>query len=69
LAEAESTAKNLSIVLAGISLKAGKAIEKAFILIGQLEEVSLFLVIAKEEETVIIPKIRYIICRLVTLRV
>jgi hypothetical protein len=69
LAEAESTAENLLIALINVSLKAGKAIEKVSILAGQLEKVSLFLVMAKEEEIVIILKIRYTICRLVTPKV
>jgi hypothetical protein len=69
LAEAESTAKNLSIALAGISIKAGKATERVSILVGQLEKAFLSLVIARKEKAAITPKIRYIICRLVTPRV
>jgi hypothetical protein len=55
--------------LARISIKAGEAIEKALILAGQLEKASLSLVMAREKEAVIILKIRYTICRLVTLKV
>jgi len=49
LAEAESTAKNLSTALAEISIKTGKAIERASILTNQLKEASLSLIMAKEE--------------------
>jgi hypothetical protein len=66
LAEAESTAENLSIALTGISIKIGKATEKASILTEQLKKISLSLIIAREEEAAIISKIRYIIYRLVT---
>jgi hypothetical protein len=69
LAEAESTAENLSTVLAGLSVEAEKAIKKASILAGQLEKASLSLVMAKEEEAAIAPKIGYIIYRLTIPRV
>jgi hypothetical protein len=55
--------------LAGISLEAGKAIERISILAGQLKETFLFLMVTREEETVRALKIGYIICCLVTLRV
>jgi hypothetical protein len=61
--------KNLSIVLAGMSLETGKVIKKVSILAGQLEEIFLFLIIIREEEATIILKIGYIICRLVIPRV
>jgi hypothetical protein len=66
LAEAESTAENLSTTLAKISIKAGKATEKVSILIGQLEKASLSLVIVREEEAAITLKVGCIICRLIT---
>ena len=69
MAEAESTAENLSIILAGLSVEAGEAIKRVSILAGQLEEISLFLIMAREKEAAIISKIRYIIYRLMTLRV
>jgi hypothetical protein len=52
-----------------MSLEAGKAIEKALILAGQLEEVSLFLLTAREEKEIMAPKNEYIICRLVIPRI
>jgi hypothetical protein len=55
--------------LAKISLEAGKAIERVSILAGQLEEISLFLVIAREEKAVMALKVRCIICCLMILRV
>jgi hypothetical protein len=69
LAETESTVKNLSIALARVSIKAEKTIKRVSILAGQLEKVSLSLVIIREEEAVIVPRIGYTICRLVILRV
>jgi hypothetical protein len=69
LAEAESTAKNLSTALAGVSIKTKKAIERVSILAGQLEKVFLFLMIVKEKEAVMALKVRYTICRLVISRV
>jgi hypothetical protein len=55
--------------LAGISLKAEKTIKRVSILAGQLEKISLSLIMAKKEETARASKIGYIICRLVTPRV
>jgi hypothetical protein len=55
--------------LAKISLKAGKVTEKASILAGQLKKASLSLVIIREEEAVIVSKVRCTICRLMTFRV
>jgi hypothetical protein len=49
-----------------VSLEAGKTIERALILAGQLEEISLSLIITRKEEAAMIPKIRYIIYRLMT---
>jgi hypothetical protein len=69
LAKAENTAENLSTTLAKVSIKVGKAIERASILAEQLEEISLSLVIIREEEAVMALKVGYIICRLVTLKV
>jgi hypothetical protein len=69
LAEVESTAKNLLIALAGVSLKAGETTEKVSILAGQLKEIFLFLVIIREEEIAMALRVRYIICRLVTPKV
>jgi hypothetical protein len=69
LVKAEQTAENLLTTLAGISLKAGKAIKKALILIKQLEKASLSLVMARKEKIVIVLKIGYIICRLMIPRV
>ena len=69
MAEAESTAENLSIVLAGLNVETGEAIERISILAGQLKKVSLSLVIAREKEIIMVPKNEYIICRLVTLRI
>jgi hypothetical protein len=65
LAEIEQTAENLSIALAGISLKARKATERVSILAGQLEKAFLSLVRAKKEEAAKISRIRYIIYRLI----
>ena len=69
LAEAESTAENLSTALAGVSLEAGEATERASILAGQLEEASLSLVMAREEEAAMAPRVGCTICRLMTPRV
>jgi hypothetical protein len=69
LVEAESTVENLSIALAGVSIEAGKTIERASILAGQLEKAFLFLVMVREEEAVIVLRVGYTICRLVILRV
>jgi hypothetical protein len=55
--------------LARVSLKAGKTTEKASILAGQLEKISLSLIITREKEAAIVLKVGYIICRLMTPRV
>jgi hypothetical protein len=69
LAEAENTAKNLSTALAKMSIKVRETIKRALILAGQLEEASLFLIIIREEEAVMVLRVGCTICRLVTLRV
>jgi len=69
LIKAENTAENLLIALAGLSIKAGKTIKRASILAGQLEKVSLFLVITREEEAIIALKSEYTICRLTILKI
>jgi hypothetical protein len=69
LAEAENTAENLSTALARLSIKTGEATERTSILAGQLEEISLSLIIVREEEAAMISKVRYIIYRLMTPRV
>jgi hypothetical protein len=69
LAEAENTAENLSTALAGMSIEAGKTTERASILAEQLKKVSLSLIMAREEEAAIAPRIRCTICRLITPRV
>jgi hypothetical protein len=69
LIEVESTTENLSTVLARVSLKAGKVIKRVSILAGQLEKISLSLIMIREEEAVIALKIRCIICRLVTSKI
>jgi hypothetical protein len=66
LTEVENTAENLLTALAGVSLKAEKATERASILVEQLKKVFLSLVMAREEEAAIALKIGYIIYRLVT---
>jgi hypothetical protein len=65
LAKIENTAENLSTVLIGVSLEAGKATEKISILARQLKKISLSLIMIRKEEAVIISKIRYIIYRLI----
>ena len=67
MAEAENTVKNLSTALAGLNVETGKTIERASILAGQLEKVSLSLVMAREEEAIIVLKNEYTICYLITL--
>jgi len=52
LEKAENTVENLSAILAGLNVEAGKIIERAAILAGQLEEVSLSLILLKEEEVI-----------------
>ena len=69
MAEAESTAKNLSIALAGLSVETGKATERVSILAGQLEKVLLSLIMAREKEAVIMLKNECTICHLMTLRI
>jgi hypothetical protein len=69
LAEAESTAENLSTVLAGLSVETREATEKASILAGQLKKASLFLIIVREKEIIIILKNECIIYRLVIPRI
>ena len=68
MAEAESTTENLSTALAGLSVEVKKVIERVSILAGQLEKVSLSLVIARKEEKTVAPKNECIICYLVTFR-
>jgi hypothetical protein len=67
LEEAENTVENLSAALAGLSVKAGEAIERVSILAGQLEKVSLSLILLKKEEITGILSNQYIICRLIAL--
>jgi hypothetical protein len=67
LTEIKQTVENLLTALAGMNLKAGEITKKALILAGQLEETSLFLVIIREEEAAMVSRVRYIICRLITL--
>ena len=69
MAEAEKTAGNLFTALIRMSLKAGEAIERALILVKQLEKVSLFLVIVREEKAIMALRNEYNICRLTTLRI
>jgi hypothetical protein len=69
LAKAESTAENLLTALIKMNIKAKKAIKRASILAGQLEKISLSLVIIREKEAAITLKIECAICRLITLRV
>jgi hypothetical protein len=52
LEEAENTAENLLVVLAGLSVEVGKITERVSILAGQLKEVSLFLILLKKEEVI-----------------
>jgi hypothetical protein len=65
LEEAENTAENLSAALAGLSVEAGEATERASILAGQLEEASLSLILPKEEEATGTPSNQCTICRLI----
>jgi hypothetical protein len=69
LAEAESTAENLLIALAGLSIEAGKAIERVSILAGQLEKASLSLIMIREKKAIIALKNECIIYHLVTPRI
>jgi hypothetical protein len=66
LAEAENTAENLSIILAGLSVEARKTTERASILAEQLKKASLFLIMIREKEAVIILKNECTIYHLVT---
>jgi hypothetical protein len=52
LEKAENTVKNLSVVLAGLNVKAGEVIERALILAGQLKEIFLSLILLKEKEII-----------------
>jgi hypothetical protein len=65
LAKAESTAENLSIILAGLNVETGEAIKRISILAGQLKKASLFLIIAREEKVIMTPKNECTICRLI----
>jgi hypothetical protein len=69
LAEAESTAENLSTTLAGLNVETEKAIKRVSILAGQLEKASLFLAIIKEEEAIMALRNECIICRLMISRI
>jgi hypothetical protein len=69
LAEAESTAENLSTALIRMSLEAGKIIKRVSILAGQLEKVSLSLIIIRKEEAAMALRVGYTIYRLMTPRV
>jgi hypothetical protein len=68
LAEAESTAENLSTALTGLSVEARKITKRASILAGQLKKASLFLIMVREKEAVIASKNEYTIYHLVTPR-
>jgi hypothetical protein len=52
-----------------MSLEAEKAIKRVSILAGQLEKAFLSLIMAKEKEAIIEPRVRYTIYRLMTPRV
>jgi hypothetical protein len=69
LAKVESIVKNLSTVLAGLSVEAGKVIKKASILAGQLEEISLSLIMFREKDIIRAPGNEYIICHLMASRI
>jgi hypothetical protein len=69
LAKAESIAENLSAVLAGLSVEAGKIIKRVSILAGQLEKVSLSLIVFREKDIIRASKSEYIRCRLITSRI
>jgi hypothetical protein len=69
LAEAESTVENLSIVLAGLNIEISETIERVSILARQLKEISLFLIIVREEEIIMALKSECTICRLTTLKI
>jgi hypothetical protein len=65
LAKAESTVKNLSTALAGLNVEAGEAIKRASILAGQLEKVSLFLIMIRKEGIIMALSDECTICRLI----
>jgi hypothetical protein len=69
LAKAESIAENLSTALTGLSIKVKEVTERASILAGQLEKVSLFLIMIRGEEAVITLRNECIICRLIAFRI
>ena len=69
MAEVESTVKNLSTALAGLNIKTGKTIKRVSILAGQLKEISLFLIIAREKKVIMALKSECTICRLTILRI
>jgi hypothetical protein len=69
LAEAENIAKNLSTALTGLSVEAKEVTERASILAGQLEKVSLFLIIIRKKKAVITLRNEYIIYRLIVSRI
>ena len=52
MVEIENTIKNLSIVLAGLSVEAGKIIKRTLILAGQLKKASLSLIIFRKEKVI-----------------
>jgi hypothetical protein len=69
LAKAESTTKNLSAALARLSIEAREIIERASILAGQLEKISLSLIMLREEGIIKALENECTICRLVTPRI
>jgi hypothetical protein len=69
LAEAENITENLLIALAGVSLEAEKTIKKISILAGQLEKISLSLIMARKKKAAIALRVEYTIYRLVTPKV
>jgi hypothetical protein len=68
LAEAESTAENLSTALVGLNVETKKAIKRASILTGQLKKISLSLVMTRKKEITVALRNECIICHLVTFR-
>jgi hypothetical protein len=68
LAKAKNTAENLSTALAGLNVETKKTTEKVSILAGQLEKISLSLVMAREKGITIAPKNEYIIYHLIILK-
>jgi uncharacterized protein YwgA len=69
LAKVENTAKNLSIALAEMNIEIKKTIKKISILTEQLEKISLFLIVTREEEVAMVLRIGCTIYRLITPRV